>query len=200
MWWSAVNVAQRRGPCPLSDQLRSEAYDVVLIALPARYIDLIADDLAAIPEASRSTLRVFTSPAGQLQVPVELQSQVLPYDERLDGVGSPRRGTRVDFPQRAMRHYVDDLRATEASADHGRVTVERALSGLVRPQVPERHRVSDDQVRDLLRQNWIDYGGKSSKLLRLLRDIKGVACEQSRFRALCDQVRREFSAERMSPV
>ncbi len=193
MWWRALNVAQRRDPHPLSDLLQSGRYGLVLMALPARYVELIAEDLEAIPGSSRTLLRVFTSPAGRLRVPSHLQLHVLPYDERLDGDGSSRQGTRVDFPQRAMRHYVEDLRAADMSLADGYAAVESALSRLVRPQIPERRRVSDEDVRKLLRDNWSDYGGQSSRLLRFLRDEARVACEQSRFRTLCNQVRSEFA-------
>jgi hypothetical protein len=197
-WWRALNAARRRGPLPLTDLLCSERYSLVLMALPARYIDLIADDLEAIPESSRSSLRIFTSSAGRLKVPVHLQPQVMPYDERLDGGGSSRQGTRVDFPQRAMRHYVEDLKAGDMPIGHGRAAIELALSRLVKPQVPERRRISDEGVRKLLRENWSKSGGQSSKLLRFLRDEAGVACEQSRFRSLCSEVRIERASGRLS--
>ena len=40
----------------------------------------------------------------------------------------------------------------------------------------------------------VDVGGQSSRMLRLLRDDLSVACEQGRFRALFQLVRREREA------
>jgi hypothetical protein len=184
-WWSALHVAQRRDLFPLSQRLREDKYALVLIALPAKYIELLADDLANIPEG----LRIFTSPAGLAQVPAHLRCQVLPYDDRLDGAGSPRRGTRVDFPQRAMRHYIEDLNGAGLTLAEGRIVVERALSGLVKPVVPERRRATDGEVLEMLIENWVEHLGQSSRLLRYLRDEAHVACEQSRFRGLWSQAR-----------
>jgi hypothetical protein len=199
-WWRAVNTARRGEPYPLSRRLSKGRYKLALLALPANYIDLIADDLVQIPERFRSAVRIFTSSAGATLVPAPLQSQVLPYDERLDGQGSPRVGTRVDFAQRAMRHYVEDLKAAELPLAEGRAAVEHALSRLIRPDLPERRRVTDQDVLKLLRENWDRHGGHSSKLLRYLRDDAQVACEQSRFRALWNRARDERIAISVSHI
>jgi len=190
-WWSALNVSRGRTPLPLSSRLTEAGFGLVLIALPASYIELIAEDLEAIPTVMLSTIRVFTSPAGRHALPERLQDQVLPYDERLDGDGSSRLGTRIDFPQRAMRHYVEDLGAASHSIAEGKEAVARALSALIRPAVPERRRATDQEIRELLHLNWLVHRGQSSRLLRFLRDDALVACEQSRFRTLWGQVRGE---------
>lgn len=191
-WWTALNAASGRPSLPLARRLSDAAYDLVLVALPARYIELVAHDLDAIPDWAQRALRIFTSPAGLNQVPARLQSQVLPYDERLDGAGSSRLGTRVDFPQRAMRHYVEDLGAAGLPLAEGREAVERALFNLVRPVVPDRRRATDQEILGMLKRHWSECGGHSSKLLRFLRDEKLMACEQSRFRVLWNQMREEL--------
>jgi hypothetical protein len=193
-WWRVVNTVRCGEPYPLSRSLGKGRYKLVLIALPANYIELVADDLAQLPERYRPVVRIFTSPAGAALVPAPLQPQVLPYDERLDGQGSPRVGTRVDFAQRAMRHYVEDLKAAELPLAEGRATVEHALSRLIRPVLPERRRLTDQDVLKLLLENWDFHRGQSSKLLRYLRDDALVACEQSRFRALWHRARDERTA------
>jgi hypothetical protein len=190
-WWRAVNVARSGDPCPLARRLTGGLYTAILVALPANYMELIGEDLEAIPGSARSALRIFTSHAGRDKVPELLRPNVLPYDERLDGEGSPRQGTRVDFPQRAMRHYVEDLDALGLPLAEGCNRVVTALSRLVRPSVPVRRRATDEELLELLRLNWTAYHGQSSKLLRFLRDEARVACEQSRFRVLWSQARNE---------
>jgi hypothetical protein len=99
-----------------------------------------------------------------------------------------------------MRHYVEDLKAAELPLAEGRAAVEHALSRLIRPDLPERRRVTDQDVLKLLRENWDRHGGHSSKLLRYLRDDAQVACEQSRFRALWNRARDERIAISVSHI
>jgi hypothetical protein len=154
---------------------------------------MVAADLAQLPPSLREATRVFTSPAGQATLPQDWRDQVMPYDERLDGEGSPRPGTRTDFAQRAMRHFVEDLGAAKLPLAQARQSVLEALSNLKHRTLPHRRRADDDEILQLLRTHWNAYKGQSSRLLRFLRDDALVSCEQSRFRALWLQLRAEMA-------
>ena len=178
-WWTAIN----RGRCdPVSRLVVQSKADLVLIALPANYLHMIAGDISAFPRRTISRLRIFTSPAGIAALPAELTNAVMPYDERLEG--SPFAGTRNDFAQRAMRHFVSQLKAHTLDLTAARRKVQRALRHYKVPTIPARVRKSDDELIALLWKSWQRYDGNSTRLLRFLRDEALVSCEQSRFRGL----------------
>lgn len=194
-WWPTLNFARCNEAWPIAQRIASGRFGRVMLALPARYLELVSADLAKVPLAARHAVRIFTSPAGREAAPVAWRDHVLPYDERLDGEGSPRRGTRVDFAQRAMRHFVEDLGATALPLDKAHAAVEQALSGLQAPTLPPRRRLADDELLELLRTHWAVHSGQSSRLLRFLRDDAQVACEQSRFRSLWLRARAELDPQ-----
>jgi hypothetical protein len=191
-WWARLNQVRRGLSDPLAERLRMKRYERVLVALPARYLEMLGSDLDRIPHEARSAIRIFTSPAGRAMLGRSWRDSALAYDERLDDPRSPYRGTRVDFAQRAMRHFVEGLRAVEMSLPAAHAAVEASLAPLDLREMPRRLRLDDAEVRELLREHWRTCAGQSSRLLRFLRDTQGVACEQSRFRALWLQVRAEM--------
>jgi hypothetical protein len=188
-WWAALSEAKGSTPCPLAHLVSSS--EMVFIALPARYLEMVRQDLMNVPVSHQSRLRIFTSPAGRQFVPASLSNAILPYDERLEGEGSPRPGTRTDFAQRAMRHFVDDLRAHGEDLDTAHRLVESALRPLKLRTLPNRRRATDAEIKALIASSWDEYRGSASRLLRALRDDLFVSCEQGRFRSLCVEFRLE---------
>ncbi len=183
-WWTAISRTQSR---PLSTLLvRSTAF----LALPSNYLRLVREDLAFVPPSAIGRLRIFTSEAGRSEVPDRLARCVMPYDERLETVAGFD-GTRADFPQRALRHFVDVLRGHRLSLAEGRRAVEELMTKQRRRTLPTRTRRSDDEIRALLGSRWDACAGSSTRLLRYLRDDARVSCEQSRFRALWQTVAAE---------
>jgi hypothetical protein len=182
-WWDAL---KRSSPfaTPLADAASSHR-GPILIALSAAYLEMVGNELASLPSRTRSRLRVFTlSPASA--IPEVLRPVVLPYDARFDGPDAPLPGTRSDFAQRSLAHFVEAVlsRHPQADFDGHAEAVERLLSGLRRQSTPVRARQSDSAIIDLIHRHWNDARGQSSRMLRLLRDNLGVACEQGRFRTL----------------
>jgi hypothetical protein len=193
-WWSLLtNHPNTEGS--LAKMLSSRPNRVVFLALPASYLRMVSEDLAAVPEKAARRLRIFTSEVGKNAVPAHLRECVLPYDERLESLGGYD-GTRAEFPQRALRHFVEELAAHKLALADAHVAVAAALEGLGRRTTPIRQRRTDAQIAKILRQRWRAYGGSSTRLHRYLRDDALVACEQSRFRALWREVRAEFDAGR----
>lgn len=180
-WWDAINNQWQR-PNPIADLAKRTDIKHILIALSANYIDLVASDLAQIASKDRSKLRLFTSRPGIERLPEQFRSLAMPYDERLES--SKFAGTRTDFPQRSMRHFVELVEAPTDSSIADYQAVAHAMSTLTPMTTVKRRRASDEEVEALLIAAWDRHYGSSTRLLRYLRDEAQVACEQSRFRDL----------------
>ncbi len=186
-WWRELS--QNRG---LPWLLHEASTALILIALPTTYLELLSDDFAELPSALSSRLRVFTSSSGRKALANFPDIPVMPYDERLEAlVGFA--GTRSDFPQRALRHFVSSLGAHTLDADSAIAAVEHSLSGCDAPVIPLRRRLNDDEICELIRKAWSACGGNSARLLRHIRDGELVACEQARFAGLRRRVALEIA-------
>jgi hypothetical protein len=176
-WW---NVLTDTSPAPLS---RLIAKTPTLLALPSGYLRLVKDDLAQVTPSKARSLRIFTSSAGAQCVPDHLQNCVMPYDERLESVRN-HAGTQADFAQRALRHFVEVLRATPMPLEEARAAVAASLANRRRRQRSMGLRMTDDEILNVLTAQWSRHSGSSTKLLRYLRDEARISCEQKRFSRL----------------
>lgn len=185
-WWQAL--IQAFGPeRSLAELLAASPNAVVLLAVPSAYLGLLAGELAQLSDAAVARLRILTSAHGASHLPARLQAVALPYDERLEGLPAYA-GTRSDFPQRALRHFVAVLNGHELPLAQARERVSAAMNALQKPSLPVRQRKTDAEIIALLRQNWERLNGSATALLRYLRDDALVACEQSRYSALRQQI------------
>lgn len=189
-WWRTLSAIS-----PYRQDLvdaAQEAGGLICVALSDLYIEMIAPDLIALPPALRSRLRLFTR-APRVNIAAELHPYVMPYDDRLDGLDSPIRGTRGDFAARALHHFARDILPANptGSADDHADAISVAQQGWAPPEKVERHRLDDEGILDLIRRHWDDERGSSSRLLRRLRDQLYVSCEQGRFANLARRVRAE---------
>lgn len=184
-WWAALT---RSSSSPLSHLARHSS---VFLALPATYLRMVREDLGVISVATREHVWIFTSEAGRAEVPEVLAPCVMPYDDRLETV-SGFNGTRADFPQRALRHFVERLHGQQLSLAEGRNAVLASLSSRLRRELPRRVRMSDNEIRALIRARWSHCAGSSTRLLRYLRDDAKVSCEQGRFRSLWQSLKTEL--------
>ncbi len=186
-WWNAITSSQ---PHPLA---RLIAKCPTLLALPSTYLRMVHDDLAHVSTAKAKHLRIFTSTAGARFVPEHLADCVMPYDDRLESV--PRyAGTRSDFAQRALRHFVEALEAAPLPLDKARAKVTAALARRPRPLRLPGSRMSDDEIRRALAAQWARHAGSSTRLLRYLRDEARIACEQKRFSRIWQALSAELRA------
>lgn len=186
LWWKAVCELS-----PFSTNLTTESYDLVLIALSRPYFPLIAPDLISLDATEREKIRLFLSvPANEL--PQQLRDCLMPYGSRFDHDEGPLPGTKSDFTQRALRHFVNTLVEANAQRENAALhhaRVERELSNLSAPARPVRQRLDDPQIAALVRHHWNDVRGSSSRMLRYLRDTLNVACEQKRFQEIFNEIR-----------
>jgi hypothetical protein len=192
-WWHAINKAQGC-PTPISRLLNGDSRCHIFLALPKAYLCLVRDDLARITKLDKSRLRLFTSVEGRQVLPDHLRDNVLPYDERFDGLSSPNPGTRSDFPQRVMRHFVSQIfQPNNPELTGEKTAVLELMNQLTVRTIPVRIRKSDDELLALMDLNWDRAKGKASLMLRVLRDDLLVACEQNRFAGLFRNLKQQKS-------
>lgn len=190
-WWKSLT--SEMGPNRSFQSLVENNEDkTVLLALPAGYLELISDDLSSLSSRQAKQIRVLTSKLGETYVPPPIKPYVLPYDERLES--APKyAGTRTDFPQRALLHFIREVEGHRRDFSSAYAAVLFEMASLKKRELPVRAKKSDEEIAVLLRQNWNKYDGASGRLLRFLRDEALVACEQSRFRDLWRQIQQEFA-------
>ncbi|WP_152551653.1 hypothetical protein [Polycyclovorans algicola] len=176
-WWSALTGVSSN---PLS---RLIGKGPTLLALPGSYLQLVHDDLALVTAAQATSLRIFTSTAGAKYLPNHLLNYVMPYDGRLESVPG-HAGTQADFAQRALRHFVEVLEATDRSAKEAQAAVAESLADHHGRQRSLGRRMTDDEILQVLSAQWTRHSGSSTKLLRYLRQEAGISCEQRRFSRL----------------
>jgi len=193
-WWDSLNETSAR-PRPIVKLARSQPKALLLLSISEPYTRLIQRDMLSLSEAQLSRVRLI-GPRPSAALPPPLQSICMPYDERLDGPDSPLRGTRSDFAQRALAHFVENVleKRPNGSADHHAHRVRSSLAQLRPPPTVARPRLNDQELLAWIRRHWAEEQGHSSRLLRRLRDVAGFACEQSRFAALCHQISQHLKA------
>jgi hypothetical protein len=130
-------------------------------------------------------------------LPERLQPRWMPYDARLDDKSKGYAGTESDFPQRAVHHFVKNILAVSPRGDAA-THHDAVLSALRGFRAPKRKRgisMSDEELLKVIRRMWKRLGGHRTAMLRELRDVQDIACEQSRFRRLANQIAEEFNAK-----
>ena len=185
-WWATLG-----GHDALKSML-DRSTGLILMALPSPYLRMVAPALDNISDSLCDRIRI----VGGRDVPhldPRLERVRLPYDDRLDGPQSTLPGTRSDFASRAARHFVEEIlvKNPEASSGVHREQVEASLATWTRPTAKAGVRLSDEEVKSIVRTSWTRAEGHSTKLLRILRDELNVACEQKRFSKLVAEIREE---------
>jgi hypothetical protein len=181
-WWKSLCMNS-----PFSTTLDWADTDIVVAALPKEYLRMATDLLSTI--AASTALRILIRDSVNW-LPASLSGCVIRYDGRLDGTGSTDKGTMSDFAARAARHFgkhVLNHAASGTQQDH-QALVENHLSQFEARTVPERQKMSDASIMELISKHWNETSGQSGRMLRHLRDNLNVACEQSRFKNLFHQV------------
>lgn len=186
-WWNEIStrdaIERFESHLQIDDAL-------LLVSLPANYLKMLTGFLKRLPTFEKGRLRIFTG-SEQFEIDTALKPYHMPYDRRLDG--GPVPGTLGDFAQRALRHFVREIMlvAPEGTAGDHRGLVASAQDGWARPLTKTGIRLDDAALLKTIRQEWDSVEGRSTRLLRKLRDDLGIACEQSRFAKLAATVRAE---------
>ena len=178
-WWRAVST----GPfaTPLTEILSDSPDRPVIVGLTRPYTRMLAPVLAELPEQVAARLRIIGLRLDEL-LPPHLQPFTLPYDERLDAALP---GTRADFPQRALLHFVAEGLSTLPHVDAAghRDWVQVALADQEVPNRAKRTRLSDREIMAVIERH-LGLTQGIGRLLHVLRHEEGIACEQARFTRL----------------
>ena len=188
-WWHEISKRKRpsRSICRLIEENPGR---LIILGLPTNYLNMVSVDLGGVEPLRLKSVRLIGPPYSN--VPDFLKPYWLPYDERLDGPKSPLRGTRSDFPQRATRHFAENIwpRSKKSSIKEHIALVTEALDLYGIPCIPKRTTMSDEEIIGKIKSLWISAEGKSSRMLRILRDDEMIACEQGRFKNLFNDVKK----------
>ena len=155
---------------------------------------MLRQDLSGLSDENLARVRLFGPRPNESDR--FLEGALIAMDDRLDGPDNRLRGTRNDFPQRAMRFFSENVLSL---LPYGDIEVHRdaSLKLLKKMRFPKAppHRVSatDEEICSKLDQFWRKADGRSTKLLRLLRDRLLIACEQGRFQRLYGLVAQQRS-------
>jgi hypothetical protein len=183
-WWKALN---RKSP--FSVAFNTYPYELILIAMSLPYFRLIEQQLIELNASEKSKLRLFLR-VDSNDISTCLVPYLMPYDDRFDSQNGPNRGTLNDFPQRALRHFVESILTTTSnhSCENHSVLVENVLKKLQPYKIIAGARCSDDEISDLILKHRSECLSSPSKMLRFFRDSLGIACEQKRFQRLFHNV------------
>jgi hypothetical protein len=187
-WWSILN--KKLNQKNSISQLVKESKGVIL-ALPSTYLELIKEELNNLDKPDTSKIYIITSEFGRKLLKESLQERCLPYDERLDG-SALYKGTRNDFPQRSLKHFVSETDFEVKKIDELKIDINRYLKKLKKPVIPKRKKIDDEKIIILIKKNWSKCNGRREGIHRHLRDKLLVACEQNRFGALWNKVRADL--------
>lgn len=190
-WWQAI---VRLSPFARSLEREWTGSRLLVVALPLRYLKLVAEDLARMSAERRPALRVISAAHPSL-LPAVLRPFHLPYDSRLDGPDSNRPGTGSDFLGRAAGHFLALAGdAPDADVSVHRDFVNASFAGF-RPRQRAQGRSLPDQDLLAIIRGELQAGnkGSSAMLCRLRRELS-VACEQGRFKRLYASVADELLA------
>lgn len=193
LWWQAFSGRSPFGQ-PLAGVVAAST-GLVLVALSDAYLAMVAADLAALPPSDAARVRIMTR-APLERIDPALHDRVMPYDDRLDGPDSTVRGTRGDFAARAASHFAQAIvsKLPAGSAEEHAAVVQQVLQSWRPAPTFDRARHDDETLLGLIRDNWERAGGRSTRLLRVLRDDLNIACEQGRFVGLMNRLRDEKAA------
>ena len=178
-WWRAIR--NRRPSSSFRALLRRHAFALVVIGVSGPYLEMIAADLADLPQSMRDRVRIVGA-RGRQRLPEVLRPLLMPYDARLDDPRLGMRGTAFDYPQRALAHFVRLVRADrkiDSAESHAR-RVRLALARFTSPPVTSRKRASNGELQALVR-GLQQRTSSRAQGLRLLRHELGYACEEGRF-------------------
>lgn len=196
-WWAALSEWTPKAGMPRQIRALAETMgsgDFILLALSEPYAVAVADDVAAAAFARPG--RVGLISAGLLtsrspELSQQLRDVLLPAASRLKSlVGGAMQGVNARIAAKAA--------AAHALWFPNAVSLRQLLQSWLTDTRPlqqyHRQSLTDDEVRSFIATHTQGGAQSKSRLLRALRDA-GMACEQSRFSALYQQVRKKDSAD-----
>jgi len=194
-WWKIITKKNPYGSS-LLNTLEKYPGGLILFALSSPYIALLKSELEELPSHYHPRLR-FLGKNTCKTLPINLQANWMPYDDRLEVVGNGYSGTQSDFAQRALKHFVYEVLPLDPTGDaqvHQSITLD-FLSHIGKSVKMKGIKKSDDEIVALIQQHWNNGAIGPSQVLRIFRSNLGVACEQSRFQGLYKTTKESLNAK-----
>jgi hypothetical protein len=191
-WWNSLLSGLRIDP--LSAVIARKTDRLIVLALSTTYLQMVSEDLDSLSDHALRHLRVIGRPGTRENLSPRVAASVVVYDDRLEGAGAGRAGTRSDFRQRAARHFILTVipKSRNADAREHDALVSQSLVGYSPRVVEQRKRHLDSELKDIIRDVWKEAGGRVTTGLRILRRERHIACEQGRFKQLFAQISDEI--------
>jgi len=178
-WWRSLQASKYA--VPFQQVFAADNAGLVLVAVSSAYVPLLVSELCQLESAQRDRLRLFG--AVDSKYPPPLSDLLLPYDKRLDAL---IRGSKVDFAQRAAEHFLSGCASDDAfptTLEAQRAWVDAQLEGVASQATQKRQVVNDAAIRAIAAK-LAAQGLGHTRALTILRQQRGIACEQRRFRRL----------------
>lgn len=189
-WWRSLTKSLGQ-PNPFYKMTKSNPERLICIACSSIYLSMIQSDLIELPLDCRNRIRLFGPQDTQYFDPI-VCSLIMPYNQSFDGPDSPIPGTKCDLAQRALQHFVLNILPINTSISNAEEHAETVKSVLAHFRLPGRQirqKKSDTDITETIQNLYDSSGGNSRRMLRLLRDQYGIACEQGRFSKLFNNVK-----------
>ncbi|RJQ27569.1 hypothetical protein C4565_05095 [Candidatus Parcubacteria bacterium] len=192
-WWADINQHFNKTETPLSKIIKNNRSIIFVVSLPKIYLDFVSADLLSLNENQLMSVR-FLGINSKIFLPEGAQRLVMPYDDRFDGPDSINPGTRSDFQQRITRHFVENVLSQNIlkSPEEHAIAVLDFLCSKRPPKLIKREQKTNEDIKKILIERWVEAEGKASIMLRILRDKELVACEQTRFANIFRQIKAEM--------
>jgi len=178
-WWRAIR-RQRRGIGRIRMLFRQHPSALFVLALTNPYLRMTLEELSEVDEDDLQRLRIVGPMPAQLPAP--LRQCVMPYDARLNDASFKVRGTRFDFPARALTHFLE-LLSSDSRLSSPAAHERRVRQAMVRWRAPERvtrTRIDDETLQRRIRTLQRSQTSQAAALAHL-RGSLGLACEATRF-------------------
>ena len=189
-WWRSLKIHGGE-QFDFNKSVDFKKYDLILLMLTKSYSKMIVDELSQINEFGIKKLRL-VGVGIEKYLPEKLKPCVLPYDQRLNGPDSGYQGTMTDLPARCAVDFINCVKSNPElgiDLETDIKFVSDRLSKLRMPIVPTRQKLSDDEVKNFIDDNWFGAGTTHQGSLKNLRE-SGKACEQGRFGKIFREVKR----------
>jgi len=189
-WWRALKLHGGE-QFDFNKSVDFKKYDLVLLILTKNYSKMISDELRQISGSGIKKLRIVGVGIDKY-LPERLKPCVLPYDQRLNGPDSDFPGTMTDLPARCAVDFMNCIQSNSklgVNLEDDIKFVSDRLSKLRMPKVPTRQKLSDEEIKKFIQDNWVGMGTTNQGSLKNLRE-SGRACEQSRFAKIFKEVKR----------
>lgn len=190
-WWNGINDV----PHKLA-QVVKETKGLVVIGVSRSYLEMISADLVTLDETDLARVRLVGNELEETG-DFSLFENIMPYDARLNLDTSPYPGSKIDYAQRAVEHFVQCVLKDDAKGsakEHATRVFELMQSYGTVEQAQKRGAVDDLEIRRLLIEEWDANFGKPTRLLQVIRKKYHLSCSEKRLFRIVDEIRQDKEA------